>query len=116
MMADMLAKNKTLLHLNLSHSDVGARATKRLFESLSVNRTLHTLILLDCNCSEDGGEHIGRCISSSLPSLSSLPLYLSTSLPLYFSLFIAIAHILTTSPPLLLSTYPYLPLCRRGSA
>jgi hypothetical protein len=60
--ADKLIANTSLQYLNLSGSDVGARATHKLFSALSINTTLQTLILDGCNCSEDGGEHIGEAL------------------------------------------------------
>lgn len=69
--AELLAKNRSLQYLNLSGSDIGARSTRKLFEALrgssqgDVVSPLRALKLDNCNCSEDGGEHVGE----SLPDL-----------------------------------------------
>ena len=79
-LAEKLNKNKSLQYLNLSGSDIGARSTRKIFEVLADSSRgdlacpLRALKLDNCNCSEDGGEHIGE----SLPDILNLQ-YLSLS-------------------------------------
>lgn len=58
----------SLQELILSHSDIGARSSKKLMESLKFNVFLHTLEIDNCNVSEQGAQHIGE----ALPDLQAL--------------------------------------------
>jgi len=46
--------NSSITCLNLSKCDIGARSTRHLMEALKENRGVRTLILDECNCSEEG--------------------------------------------------------------
>jgi hypothetical protein len=64
--ADVLKNCQTsLITLNLSGSDIGARSTKRLLLAISENEGhLRNLLLDGCNCSEEGGKHIGAALET----------------------------------------------------
>jgi len=61
-------QNFSLTCLNFSKCDIGARSTRNLMGALKVNKRIRTLILDDCNCSEEGVSHIGK----ALPELEGL--------------------------------------------
>ena len=52
-------KNRTLISLNLSYIDLGARCTLHLFQALKMNDSLLYLKLQGCRILEQGGIHIG---------------------------------------------------------
>ena len=60
--------NRTLLSLDLSCNDIGARGTRKLMDALRVNEQLHTLLLDQCNVTEHGAVHLGE----ALPHLAGL--------------------------------------------
>ena len=64
-LADSLcdARNRSLIYLDLSKSDIGARSVKKIFEALKFNNCLKVLDISNCNITEGGGRSVGEALS-----------------------------------------------------
>ena len=71
------SRNSTITCLNFSKCDIGARSTRHLMEALKVNKVISTVIMDDCNCSEEGKQSGGRervtCTTLLCSMLAMLP-------------------------------------------
>jgi hypothetical protein len=91
-LVENLVECKSLTSLVLSRSDIGARSSKRVMDTLKLNPLLTSVELNRCNISEQGACHIGEALPDlhHLHTLLISGIFLFIFLSIYLSFFLSI--------------------------